>query len=567
LADRIDNAGTRAEAESLVADLHPDDVKQVARELGIDVPARMSADATKAHVVQSVLTLGNAGALDHAAKKATPSTPHLDGPAEVAKVISSDLTPEGKRRILTNLGVPEDSWPESLRPAAAKVALTPTAKERTAAGFPDVPPGVDVTEDAWMQMSYSERLQAIMAARPDAKNPDGLDAYEGPRLKSYAAEFLDSTSGMDDAQLRAALRAQGVGSPEVEHAKRVAEEAATPKAPSSKVRTLADAQLDNKVLAEYRAWILRGRPGSKGGALPMESLRRGVGEMSPEDFDAAIERLKADGAVVTPNGIHIANPDSVPLPARDWPPLSVNPAERMAQIQYRIEQTYQELAIRKGGFAGFVQLADVRDRLGPDVSKADFDRAVIDMSMRPGVMVPPESNQKTLTPHDRASVVSIGNQDRHLIRIEDTAGGARPKGEGPTAIRSSADWEPHRHTHAAGSDAEDPMENDEEAKARRSRQLAMLDTRAAGHDVTPGHDELHHWWTKGPGLARWIGSRHQYATLHAELVKATKGKLPPGEIDRMAASWVHEVTGFWPGSDMHRVLEGGKPRGNRIGRG
>ncbi len=131
----------------------------------------------------------------------------------------------------------------------------------------------------------------------------------------------------------------------------------------------------------------------------------------------------------------------------------------------------------------------------------------------------------------------------------------------PSAIRSSAPGEPD------GPDAEDLVEDSDEAKAIRSRQLALLGTRALGHDVTPGHDELHHWWTKGPGLARWVGSPHQYTTLHAELVKATKGKLPPGEIDRMAASWVHEVTGFWPGSDMHRVLEGGKPRGNRIGRG
>jgi hypothetical protein len=142
--------------------------------------------------------------------------------------------------------------------------------------------------------------------------------------------------------------------------------------------------------------------------------------------------------------------------------------------------------------------------------------------------------------------------------LADGAGGARPKGEGLAAIRSSAPEE-----------AQDGAMEDvtAAAKAVRSRQMALLGTRALGHDVTPGHDELHHWWTKGPGLARWIGSPHQYTTLHAELVKATKGKLPPGEIDRMAASWVREVTGFWPGSDMHRVLEGGKPRGNRIGRG
>jgi len=79
LADRIDNAPTRAEAESLVADLHPDDLKQVARELSIGMPAGMDATAMKDHVVQSVIAFGNAGALDHLAKKATPSTPHPDG--------------------------------------------------------------------------------------------------------------------------------------------------------------------------------------------------------------------------------------------------------------------------------------------------------------------------------------------------------------------------------------------------------------------------------------------------------------------------------------------------------
>jgi len=91
--------------------------------------------------------------------------------------------------------------------------------------------------------------------------------------------------------------------------------------------------------------------------------------------------------------------------------------------------------------------------------------------------------------------------------------------------------------------------------------------RAAGHDVTPGHDELHHYWTKGPGLARWIESPTQFRTLRAELAEATDGKIPPEELDRFAAAWVHEVTGFWPGSDMHRVLEGGKPRGHRVGPG
>lgn len=90
-------------------------------------------------------------------------------------------------------------------------------------------------------------------------------------------------------------------------------------------------------------------------------------------------------------------------------------------------------------------------------------------------------------------------------------------------------------------------------------------TRAAGHDVTPGHDELHHWWTRGPGLARWVDSSHQFTTLRDQLVEVAK--VAPEVANRWAASWVHEVTGNWPGSDAHRVAEGGKPRGHRIGPG
>src|SRR6185369_5698765 len=41
---------------------------------------------------------------------------------------------------------------------------------------------------------------------------------------------------------------------------------------------------------------------------------------------------------------------------------------------------------------------------------------------------------------------------------------------------------------------------------KAARSLALLGvTRALGHDVTPGHDELHHYWTRDPrGLAKWV---------------------------------------------------------------
>jgi hypothetical protein len=104
--------------------------------------------------------------------------------------------------------------------------------------------------------------------------------------------------------------------------------------------------------------------------------------------------------------------------------------------------------------------------------------------------------------------------------------------------------------------------------AARSRTLALLGvTRAAGHDITPGHDELHHYWTKGPGLAKWVTSPHQFETLRDLLLQFPFFQEDPERANKAANDWVHEATGLWPGSDAHRVAEGGKPRGHRIGPG
>lgn len=42
---------------------------------------------------------------------------------------------------------------------------------------------------------------------------------------------------------------------------------------------------------------------------------------------------------------------------------------------------------------------------------------------------------------------------------------------------------------------------------------------------------------------------------------------PPAMAKRMASAWLHEVTGEWAGSDIHRVHSGKPPRGHRIGPG
>jgi phage portal protein BeeE len=56
-------------------------------------------------------------------------------------------------------------------------------------------------------------------------------------------------------------------------------------------------------------------------------------------------------------------------------------------------------------------------------------------------------------------------------------------------------------------------------------------------------EQLHHYWTKGEGLAKWVGSPHPWTTLMHHLEK----HVDPERAKRMAAQWHHEVFGIWPG--------------------
>jgi hypothetical protein len=64
-----------------------------------------------------------------------------------------------------------------------------------------------------------------------------------------------------------------------------------------------------------------------------------------------------------------------------------------------------------------VDLVRLRAEL-TDVSKHELDAALTRMYRIPGVSLIPEENQKTLTAQDRAAAVAIGDQDKHLIAIE-----------------------------------------------------------------------------------------------------------------------------------------------------
>jgi hypothetical protein len=100
-------------------------------------------------------------------------------------------------------------------------------------------------------------------------------------------------------------------------------------------------------------------------------------------------------------------------------PLDANPPEGDPDpigddIETRVRTAYVDLAAHAGGWVDLVRL---RSAL-PDVSKRDLDDALTTMYRTPGVSLIPEENQKTLTAEDRAAAVEIGDQDKHLIAIE-----------------------------------------------------------------------------------------------------------------------------------------------------
>ena len=120
------------------------------------------------------------------------------------------------------------------------------------------------------------------------------------------------------------------------------------------------------------------------------------------------------------------------------------------------------------------------------------------------------------------------------------------------AVRASAVDDPDLDEIEAWAE-EDPDDFDDE----------VVERAAAGHDVTLGHDELHHYWTRGQGLAKWVGSPKPWTTLVAHLTKY----VGPIKAKIYASRWFIEVFGFAAGSDLNRVTHGHPPRGHRVGPG
>ncbi|KQU36410.1 MULTISPECIES: hypothetical protein [unclassified Rhodococcus (in: high G+C Gram-positive bacteria)] len=110
-------------------------------------------------------------------------------------------------------------------------------------------------------------------------------------------------------------------------------------------------------------------------------------------------------------------PTSITAPPTP-PNAIVAPAVRSelsaADVEQRIRSTYADLAREPGAW---VRLSRLRPALS-DISRTDLDEALARLRRAPDASLIPEENQKTLTDEDRAAAVDVGNQQNHLLAIE-----------------------------------------------------------------------------------------------------------------------------------------------------
>lgn len=83
-------------------------------------------------------------------------------------------------------------------------------------------------------------------------------------------------------------------------------------------------------------------------------------------------------------------------------------------LETAVGKAYRELARKPGGW---VALVDLRRQLS--APKHEVDKALVELSAAGRIHLAPESNRKALTPEAKAAGVRLGNDDSHLIKIEE----------------------------------------------------------------------------------------------------------------------------------------------------
>jgi hypothetical protein len=102
---------------------------------------------------------------------------------------------------------------------------------------------------------------------------------------------------------------------------------------------------------------------------------------------------------------------AAPAPAAPEADPSSSP---VADAEELVREAYARLVQRPGGWVTLVRLrAEI-----PQLPHVELDAVLRRMYRIPGVHLIPEENQKVLTGDDRSAAVAIGDQDKHLIAIE-----------------------------------------------------------------------------------------------------------------------------------------------------
>lgn len=89
------------------------------------------------------------------------------------------------------------------------------------------------------------------------------------------------------------------------------------------------------------------------------------------------------------------------------------PPAPVTDVAAALREAYAGLAARPGDY---VMLEDLRRAL-PGVTPGEVDAALLELDREPDIHLVPESNQKVLTPGQRAAAFRIGNQDMHLLAV------------------------------------------------------------------------------------------------------------------------------------------------------
>ncbi|KOV84561.1 hypothetical protein [Nocardia sp. NRRL S-836] len=89
---------------------------------------------------------------------------------------------------------------------------------------------------------------------------------------------------------------------------------------------------------------------------------------------------------------------------------------RSRDLESLIRSVYEELAVEP---QDWIRLARIRPRLN-GAEKGEVDDALVKMMKTGTVHLAPESNTKVLTPDDHAAALRLGNEDLHLVAMEES---------------------------------------------------------------------------------------------------------------------------------------------------